>query len=78
MPLCNENLLFVDNQTFWPLTAIRAGKTTLKMRRKGEGEEVGRGRRQRRRVREEGRRKGEGIEQDGDQKEKRAERETGR
>ena len=78
MPLCDKNLLFVDNQTFWPLTAICAGKTTLKMRRKGKGEEVGRGRRERRRVREKGRRKGEDIEQDGDQKEKRAERETGR
>ena len=78
MPLCDENLLFVDNQTFWPLTAIRAGKTTLKMRRKGESEEVGRGRRERRWVREKGRRKGEDTEQDGDQKEKRAERDTGR
>ena len=40
VPLC-ENLLFVDNQTVWPLTAIHAGKTTHPKdeEKKKEGEE---------------------------------------
>lgn len=46
MPLCDKNPLLVDSQTVWPITAIRAGKTTLKKRR--EMKEIERKKRERR------------------------------
>ena len=38
VPLCDKNPLLVDSQTVWPITAIRAGKTTLKKRERREME----------------------------------------